>query len=53
MSIWHDLGYSIGSFARTPFSTAALVLTIGLGIGGNAAVDGFIRGLLSAAPPGR
>ena len=49
MSIWHDLRYSIRSFARTPLATAALVLTIGLGIGGNAAVDGFIRGLSSVA----
>jgi hypothetical protein len=45
MSIWNDLRYSIRSFSHTPLSTVALVLTIGLGIGGNAAVDGFIRGL--------
>jgi ABC-type antimicrobial peptide transport system permease subunit len=45
MSIWNDVRYSIRSFARSPLSTVALVLTIGLGVGGNAAVDGFIRGL--------
>ena len=50
MSIWDDLRYSIRSFARTPLSTIALVLTIGLGVGGNAAVDGFIRGLSIVSP---
>jgi hypothetical protein len=50
MGIWNDLGYSIRSFARTPLSTVALVLTIGLGVGGNAAVDGFIRGLATVTP---
>jgi hypothetical protein len=45
MGIWNDLRYSIRSFAHAPLSTVALVLTIGLGVGGNAAVDGFIRGL--------
>src|SRR5262245_11928023 len=50
MSIWNDVRYSIRSFARTPLSTVALVLTIGLGIGSNAVVDGFIRGLATATP---
>jgi ABC-type lipoprotein release transport system permease subunit len=45
MSFWNDLRYSIRSFAHSPLSTAALVLTVGLGVGANAAVDGFIRGL--------
>ena len=40
-----NVRYSVRSFARTPLSTVALVLTIGLGVGANAAVDGFIRGL--------
>src|SRR5688572_7839419 len=50
MTIWNDLRYSIRSFASTPLSTLALVLTIGLGIGGNTAVDGFIRGLSTVTP---
>ena len=50
MQLWNDLRYSIRRFARTPLSTVALVLTIGLGIGGNAAVDGFIRGLSTVTP---
>jgi hypothetical protein len=50
MGIWNDLRHSIRSFARTPLSTVALVLTIGLGVGGNAAVDGFIRGLATVMP---
>jgi ABC-type antimicrobial peptide transport system permease subunit len=52
MSIWNDLRYSIRSFARTPLSAVALMLTIGLGVGGNAAVDGFIRGLSSITHAG-
>src|SRR5688572_12974884 len=43
--MWNELRYSVRSFAHSPLSTVALVLTIGLGVGGNAAVDGFIRGL--------
>lgn len=50
MTFWNDIRYSIRSFAGTPLSTLALVLTIGLGIGGNAAVDGFIRGLSTVTP---
>jgi len=45
MGLWNDLRYAIRSFAHAPLSTVALVLTIGLGVGANAAVDGFIRGL--------
>jgi predicted permease len=41
-----DLLYSARGFARTPGLTFALLLTIALGIGSNAAVHGFVRGLL-------
>lgn len=41
-----DLRFSARSLARTPGLTSALVLTIALGIGGNAMVYGFIRGSL-------
>ena len=46
-----DLRYSARSLARTSGLTVALVLTIALGIGSNAAVHGFIRGLLSRSLP--
>lgn len=41
-----DLRYSLRGLARSPGLTSALVLTIALGIGGNAIVYGFIRGSL-------
>jgi len=46
--IWTDLRYAARSLARSPGLTTTLLLTIALGIGSNAAVFGFIRGL--AAP---
>jgi predicted permease len=46
MGLTADLRYSARSFARTPGFTAALLLTIALGIGGNASVYGFVRGLI-------
>ncbi len=42
---WTTLRYSARSLARTPGLTTTLVLTITLGIGSNAAVSGFVRGL--------
>jgi len=42
-----DLRYSLRSYLRTPGLTATLVLTIALGVGGNAAVFGFIGGLIT------
>jgi hypothetical protein len=39
-----DIRYSIRGLARTPGLTAALLVTIAIGIGGNAMVTGFIRG---------
>jgi len=41
------LRYSARSFARTPLITAALVATIAVGVGSNAAVQGFNRGLIA------
>jgi putative ABC transport system permease protein len=40
-----DLRYSARSFARTPGLTLALLLSIAAGIGSNASVHGFVRGL--------
>ncbi len=46
-----DIHYTLRSLARTPVWTATLVLTIALGIGSAAAVQGFVRGLLSTDLP--
>jgi predicted permease len=46
-----DLKYSARSFARTPALTIGLVLTIAAGIGSNAIVLGFIRGLVTRDVP--
>ncbi|MGH9220641.1 MAG: ABC transporter permease, partial [Vicinamibacterales bacterium] len=46
-----DVRYSLRSLARTPVWTAALVLTIALGIGSSASVQGFVRGLLTTDLP--
>lgn len=46
-----DLRYSAHSFMRTPGLALALLLTIALGVGANAAVYGFIRGLISPQLP--
>src|SRR3954471_23539519 len=55
--IWTDLRYSARSLARSPILTVTLLLTIALGIGSNAAIAGFVRGLvihdLSIAEPDR
>lgn len=49
--LFDDLRYSIRSLARTPLWTSALVLTIALGIGSTASVQGFVRGLLTTDLP--
>jgi predicted permease len=41
-----DLKYAARSLARAPLLGLALVLSVGLGVGANAAVLGFTRGLL-------
>ena len=46
-----DVRYSLRSLARTPVWTAALVMTIALGIGSSASVQGFARGLLTTDLP--
>jgi predicted permease len=42
-----DLRYSARGLARTPGLTAVLLLTIAIGVGGNAMIYGFIRGSLN------
>ena len=46
-----DLRYSARSLTRTPGLAAALLLTIAFGIGSNAVVHGFVRGLLTRDLP--
>ncbi len=51
VSLRADVRYSARSFARTPGFTAALLLSIAVGIGGNASVHGFVRGLIARDSP--
>ncbi len=51
MAVLSDLRYSARSLTRTPGLAVALVLTIAFGIGSNAAVHGFVRGLLARDMP--
>ena len=46
-----ELWYSARSLAWTPGPSLALLLTIGLGVGGNASIDGFSRGLTTVDLP--
>jgi hypothetical protein len=47
-----DLRLALRAFARTPWLTATLVVITALGAGGNAAIFGFIGGLMSAEVAG-
>ncbi len=49
--IWTDLKYSARTLSRRPGLSVTLVLTIALGLGSNAAVVGFVRGLLTRDLP--
>ena len=46
-----DLRYALRTLARAPAFTAAVVLTLGLGLGANAAMFGVVDRLLFRAPP--
>src|SRR5215471_3828867 len=46
MSFGSDLRYAIRSLARTPGLACAVVLTLALGIGANAAIFTLVRGVL-------
>jgi putative ABC transport system permease protein len=51
LALLKDLEYSARSLTRSPGVALALVLTIALGIGSNAAVHGFVRGLIARDLP--
>jgi predicted permease len=53
MAVWADLRYSARSLTRTPGLALTLLLTIALGIGSNASVVGFVRGLVTRDLPVR
>jgi putative ABC transport system permease protein len=48
---WRQLRYAARSLARSPALAATLLLSIALGIGSNAAVAGFVRGLVDRELP--
>ena len=51
MRIVADLRYSARSLVRSPGLALALLLTIAIGVGSNAAVFGFVRGLVTRDIP--
>ena len=46
MSFIRDLRFAIHSLARTPGLACAVILTLALGIGANAAIFTLVRGVL-------
>lgn len=53
MALGTDIRHALRSYAHSPFLTATLVLTVAVGAGANAAILGFIGGLIthSASSP--
>jgi putative ABC transport system permease protein len=51
MTLGANLRYSARTLVRTPALTLTLILTIAMGIGSNAAIVGFVRGLLMRDVP--
>ncbi|MDQ3070799.1 MAG: ABC transporter permease [Acidobacteriota bacterium] len=48
----HDIRYALRALSKAPFLTAALVVSLGMGIGANAAVFNLISTLMLRPPPG-
>ncbi len=51
MTLGANLRYSARTLVRTPALTLTLILTIAMGIGSNAAIVGFVRGLMTRDVP--
>ena len=49
--LWRDLGHAFRQGYRAPAFSLVAVLTLGLGIGGAAAMFGLIQGVLLSPPP--
>ncbi len=53
MPLLREMRFAVRGFARAPGFTAAVVITLGLGIGANAAIFSVLRGVLMRPLPNR
>jgi len=50
-AVWQDLRYAFRALGRNPVFTVGVILTLGLGIGANAAMFGIVDRLMFRPPP--